>query len=97
MPVYGAPYLAAGYYDGDKFIREELPDYFGCRNAVAELEARLTDEQRIAYAKHLYASLKGCVISTWEPGEHDYEGYFHLLHANAAQRAEALGTAISLW
>jgi hypothetical protein len=61
--------------------RGELPDYLNDLNAMHEAEKVLTDSDQ----KHKYASLLG---------RHDY---WLLIHATAAQRAEAFLRTIGKW
>ena len=62
-----------------------LPDYLNDLNAMHEAEKVLTMEQRNAY----FFTLNTAVSNG--------EGFWHLLHATAAQRAEALLRTLGKW
>lgn len=76
-----------------------LPDYFHDLNAMHEAEKALTDAQRTEYTETLYRLIPAaeCCISASYDGVQDFDGYFGLLHAKSAYRAEAFGKALNLW
>ncbi len=62
-----------------------LPDYFNDLNAMHEAEKVLTESQQMPYRTALFCT-----------EEVDYS-YFKLIHATAAQRAEAFLRTIGKW
>lgn len=80
----------------------ELPDYFNDLNAVHELEKELTKDQQSTFAYKLNMLHPTADITYPDP---DMSGYrkelfaeaFDLMHATAAQRAEAIGLTLNLW
>jgi hypothetical protein len=64
-----------------------LPDYFANLNAVHELEKLLTPIQQALFVAKLSQILSPSV----------FPQSFRLIHATAAQRAEALGLTLKLW
>jgi len=88
-----------GYERGDWGSRElgvGLPDYLSDLNAMNLAEHTLDCSQREKYAETLYRFIPAgeCTISASYEGVYDFEGYFGLLHATAAQRAEAFLRAV---
>jgi len=66
---------------------EELPNYPGDLNAVAQLEARLTDVERTVYLSFLTKKDQRSLTETWFPA----------VTATAPQRCEALCRTLGLW
>ena len=74
---------------------EELPDYFNDLNAMHEAEkALLSDDarkgMRAAYGNNLAKVVGFAGDGTWIDD-------FLMIHATAAQRAEAFGETLNLW
>jgi hypothetical protein len=77
-----------------------LPDYFNDLNAVHELEERLLSGEANYSQRNYYSSILGSITGNdngrgWKPLSND--DCFLILHATAAQRAEAFGKTLSLW
>jgi hypothetical protein len=75
---------------------DTIPDYLNDLNAVHEAEKQLNYEQRVLYICAL--------IESQQPGFNSFPdstvgklGCFALLHATAAQRAEAFLKTLGLW
>ena len=72
--------------DGIKHgVKCSYTDYFNNLNAVHKLEKVLTKPQQNKFILELDVIIRG-------DGD-----YFDIAHANAAQRAEALGLTLNLW
>jgi hypothetical protein len=77
-----------------------LPDYFNDLNAVHELEKMLLPDDAYYSQRNFYSSEVGRVTGNdngqgWKPLSND--ACFNILHATAAQRAEAIGKTLNLW
>ena len=68
----------------------ELPDYINDLNAMHEAEKVLTDHQRRTFNHNLESVVCGNC-------ERDSEDRFWVIHATAAQRAEAFLRTINKW
>jgi len=91
--------LYAGDQDlwGNKLIggekrRNRLPNYLGDLNACHEMEQVLTQEQMIDYSRHV-----GKLATSHLPASRAAWMDFKLIHATAAQRAEAFLRTLGLW
>jgi hypothetical protein len=76
------------------------PDYFNDLNAVHELEKMLLPDDAYYSQRNFYSSEVGRVTGNdnsqgWKPLSND--ACFNILHATAAQRAEAIGLTLNLW
>jgi hypothetical protein len=76
------------------------PDYFNDLNAVHELEKMLLPDDAYYSQRNFYSSEVGRVTGNdngqgWKPLSND--ACFNILHATAAQRAEAIGKTLNLW
>jgi hypothetical protein len=65
----------------------DLPDYHSDLNAMHEAEAILTEKQRLFYHVNLMKLQKADFVA----------GFWFLIHATAAQRAEAFLRTIGKW
>jgi len=79
-----------------------LPDYFGDLNAAHELEELLTESQQSIFADRLNMLHEIADLTYLNSNARGYRKAlfseaFHLIHATAAQRAEALGLTLNLW
>jgi len=77
-----------------------IPDYFNDLNAVHEREKSLLPDDAQYSQRNFYASELGRLTGNdngqgWKPLSND--ACFNILHATAAQRAEALGLTLNLW
>jgi len=77
-----------------------IPDYFNDLNAVHELEKMLLPDDAYYSQRNFYSSELGRMTGNdnsqgWKPLSND--ACFNILHATAAQRAEALGKILKLW
>jgi hypothetical protein len=70
----------------------ELPNYLGDLNAMHEAEKVLTQEQMIDYSRHV-----GKAVTSHLPASRAAWMDFKLIHATAAQRAEAFLRTLNLW
>ena len=84
--LYGYPARAPSY-DVAELPPGSVPNYPTDLNAMREAEKTLTEQQRIKFCSELYA-MAGPEQSVWS---------FDLIHAPAAQRAEAFLRAIGKW
>lgn len=71
-----------------------IPDYFNDFNACYEMEEALRNDQ-FSYTAYWRALFKVVTGKEWSGDI----GYFHfaMVHATAAQRAEAFGKTLNLW
>jgi len=85
-------YPPTGQLVGQKQL---LPDYLNDLNAMHEAMNGLTDKQQIRFNEELEIVCGAELIDF----ENDYNRYdlFKLVHATAAQRAEAFLRALNLW
>ncbi len=67
---------------------DNVPDYLNDLNAMHEAEALLDRHEAKLFEEKLFNILESEVMHT---------GEFALIHASAAQRAEALLKALNLW
>ena len=78
---------------------QDCPDYLNDLNAMHEAEKVFSNDQRRNYARMLFHVHP----LHYDTAEKDPDGYFHrmavffLVHATAAQRAEAFLRTLSLW
>lgn len=74
--------------------RVPIPSYFTSLDAVAELEARLTDEEHTHFRVILFN-----LIDSDQKGQGQFIliGPREFVSATAAQRAEAIGQTVNLW
>jgi hypothetical protein len=72
----------------ESHAHQQLPDYLNDLNAVHEAEALLYRYEAKLFEEKLFNILESEVMHT---------GEFALIHATAAQRAEALLKALNLW
>lgn len=68
-----------------------IPSYFTSLDAIAELEARLTDKQHADFREVLWSTSRPPKNSAYK------EHYREYISATAAQRAEAIGLTLGLW
>ena len=88
--------VSRGYEPTPGAHKKHLPNYLNDLNAMHEAEKRLKYSQRENYAESLYHVIPQA-ITTSDDGEHDFDGYFNLIHATASQRAEAFLRTIGKW
>lgn len=78
------------------------PDYLNDLNAMREAEKMLAESQQSEFADRLNTSHKVADLTYPEPNTRGFRKAlfseaFHLIHAKAAQRAEAFLKTIGLW
>lgn len=71
-------------------------DRFNDLNACHEMEETLTPDQRASYAKALYYTIPEANISCYQD-DLQFDEYWELIHATAAQRCEAFLRTKNLW
>ncbi len=76
--------------DPQGFTRSDCPDYLNDLNAMHEAEKVLSTHHCRLYADELH----GLIMKSWNPV---HSQMFCILHATAAQRAEALLKTLGLW
>jgi hypothetical protein len=80
--------------------RREIPDYLNDLNALHAAEKVLLSDDATYSQRNFYASLLGSITLNdngrgWQPLSND--DCFPILHATAAQRAEAFLRTLNLW
>jgi hypothetical protein len=81
---------------------QSLPDYLNDLNAMREAEEVLAESQQSEFADRLNTSHKVADLTYPEPNTRGFRKAlfseaFHLIHATAAQRAEAFLKTLELW
>lgn len=90
-PLYGpAPALT----QEDKRQWYWIPDYLEDLNAINGAEQNLNPQQRTGFADWLQHHIG---LKDFEPDKHEELDFFGMIHATAAQRAEALLRCLDLW
>lgn len=91
---------ACSIADLDSIPLDPLPDYLNDLNAMHAAEKVLLPDDAYYSQRNFYASEVGRVTGNdngqgWKPLSND--ACFNILHATAAQRAEAFGLILELW
>ncbi len=93
----------AGYYHGclmgnhDYGHLQPVPDYLGDLNAMHEAEKVLTLDQQDSYAATLGEDALRRTHSVITYRSEWKDSAWHIVHANATQRAEAFLRTLNLW
>ena len=90
------------YYRPDQSWWITIPDYLKDLNAMHEVEKVLTESQQSEFADRLNTLHSVADLTYPEPNTRGFRKdlfseAFHLIHATAAQRAEAFLRTLNLW
>lgn len=90
--------VACWYAPGDmEWHQRLLPDYLNDLNAMHEAENVLSRAQAKTFAEKMQDVCRWHCIGIIPDWHHDREALAHLIHATAAQRAEAFLRTLNLW
>jgi hypothetical protein len=78
--------------EGKLVTHNSIPDYINDLNAMHEAEKVLTQEQMIAYSRHV-----GKLVTSHLPASRAAWMDFKLINSTAAQRSEAFIRTLNLW
>jgi len=84
-------YTPRSHWVKDGVVKASLPDYFNDLNACHQMEKKLSDNQWVTYMDNL------CAANGRQCGLPKNTCRRAVIHATAAQRAEAFGKTLNLW